>query len=199
MIPVNPMPEPANFDSNVRQPGNKWLAKPKNANVKPSHYKNYWTRCISDLADLYGHKCAYLAIYFDSAVGADSVDHFIPKSDPVNGKKLTYEWSNYRLSCLGENRKKNDVISPIDPFTMQPDSFFIDFSDGKIVPNKKKTFVYCLKCADAIKKLRLNDEVYCNMRKMHYLRYLKGEFTSQYMQSDSPFVWQEICRQGLKK
>lgn len=199
MIPVVKKPEPPDFDKKVRQPGKKWLANPKNANVNPSNYKNYWTKCIPELSDAYNHMCAYLAVYFDSAFGADSVDHFVPKSDPVDGKRLAYEWDNYRLSCLGENRKKNDKISPIDPFTMQPESFFIDFSDGKIVPNKNKPFAYVLKCVDAIKKLKLNEEVYCKMRKNHYLRYLKGDFTSQYMQSDSPFVWSEICRQGLKK
>ncbi|WP_294114433.1 hypothetical protein [uncultured Fibrobacter sp.] len=199
MIPVKQMPEPPDFDEKVRKPGNKWLADPINANVNPSKYKNFWTRCLPDLAEAYGHMCAYLAIYFDPAFGADSVDHFIPKSDPIKGKSLTYEWSNYRLSCLGENRKKNVSISPIDPFTMEPESFFIDFSDGHVFPNPAKDANYQQDCKDAIIALNLNNPINCKMRKSCYLRYLKGEWTELGMQRESPFVWQEICRQGLKK
>lgn len=199
MIPVKPTPEPPDFDKKVRQPGKKWLANPKNANVNPSNYKNYWTKCIPDLASSYNHMCAYLAECFPSAFGADSVDHFVPKSDPINGKNLAYEWSNYRLSSIGANRKKNNKISPIDPFTMQPDSFFIDFSDGHIFPNPAKTKDYKNDCLVAIDVLLLNMKVFCDMRLSRFNDYVLYDLPDAYMRKYSPFVWSEICRQGLKK
>ena len=47
MIPVRCAPEPANFDAEVRQPGNAWLRN--NPNAKPSKFEPYWTKCIPDL------------------------------------------------------------------------------------------------------------------------------------------------------
>ncbi|PWJ59153.1 MULTISPECIES: hypothetical protein [unclassified Fibrobacter] len=202
MIPVTPKPEPSDFDEKVRQPGKKWLAKPQNANANPSSYENYWKECIPDLEREYDQICAYLGIFLERGKGSVSVDHFIPKSDPVMGKNLTYEWSNYRLCCRQVNSKKNEKILHLDPFTMQPNSFFINFSDGCIFANPQNKIDdedYFNNCEDAIIKLKLNDKEFCCMRKTHYEDYILYNLPDAYMQKYSPFVWQEICRQGLKK
>ena len=198
MIPVRRAPEPANFDAEVRQPGNAWLRN--NPNAKPSKFEPYWTKCIPDLALAYNHICAYLAIYFDRPLGADSVDHFIPKSNSAIGRQMTYEWDNYRLSCIGKNRKKGTKILPIDPFTMQPESFFIDFSDGRIYVNPAKTPKnYRDDCDEAIKILKLDEQECREMRKNDFDLYIQGHVDAVYMQNHAPFVWQEICRQGLQR
>ena len=197
MIPVRCAPEPANFDAEVRQPGNAWLRN--NPNAKPSKFEPYWTKCIPDLALAYNHVCAYLAIYFDRPLGADSVDHFIPKSDVRRGRLLAYEWDNYRLSCIGGNRKKGTKILPIDPFTMQPESFFIDFSDGHIYVNPAKSVVYKKKCQKTIDFLKLDETECREMRKGYFDLYIQGHVDAVYMQNHAPFVWQEICRQGLQR
>lgn len=196
MIPVRRAPEPANFDADVRQPGIAWLkSHPK---AMPSKFKSFWTKCIPDLALAYNHICAYLAIYFDRPLGADSVDHFIPKSNSAIGRQMTYEWDNYRLSCIGKNRKKGTKILPIDPFTMQPESFFIDFSDGRIYPNTLKPVVYQKKCQKIIDILKLDESDCRVMRKDYFDLYIHNHVDAAYMQSHAPFVWQEICRQGLQ-
>ena len=197
MIPVRCAPEPANFDAEVRQPGNTWLQN--NPNAKPSKFEPYWTKCIPDLALAYNHICAYLAIYFDRPLGADSVDHFIPKSDLLRGRLLAYEWRNYRLCCIGENRKKGTKILPLDPFTMQPESFFIDFSDGRIYPNPAKSIVYQKKCQKTIDILKLDEQDCRGMRKNFFDLYAHGDVSANYMLHHAPFVWQEICRQGLQR
>ena len=197
MIPVAKAPEPANFDADVRQPGIAWLNSHPNA--KPSKFEPYWTKCISDLGSLYNHICAYLAISINKTLGADSVDHFIPKSNSAIGRQNTYEWDNYRLCCIGENRKKNKKILPIDPFTMQPESFFIDFSDGRIYVNPAiLPKSYRDDCDDAIKILKLDEQDCRDMRKGYYSLYAHGHVDAVYMQRNAPFVWQEICRQGLQ-
>lgn len=48
MIPVDPPPEPPDFDKKVRQPGNAWLAK--NPDPKKGT-KDYWSAFKSYLAD----------------------------------------------------------------------------------------------------------------------------------------------------
>jgi uncharacterized protein (TIGR02646 family) len=197
MIPVRRAPEPANFDAEVRQPGNAWLRN--NPNAKPSKFEPYWTKCIRDLALAYNHICAYLAIYIHRPLGADSVDHFIPKSNSTIGRQKTYEWDNYRLCCIGENRKKNKKILPIDPFTMQPESFFIDFSDGRIYVNPSiLPKSYRKDCDKTIKILKLDEQDCRDMRKGYFDLYAHGHVDPVYMQSRAPFVWQEICRQGLQ-
>lgn len=196
MIPVVPAPKPANFDVDVKIPGNNWLQNHPNA--KSSEFEPYWRNCISELADAYGHVCAYLAIYFERVLGADSVDHFVPKSDPTRGRQLAYEWDNYRLCCIGENRRKNRGLSPIDPFTMQPQSFFIDFKDGRIYPNPALPQSYQDDCDEAIRVLKLDEPECREMRKNFFSDYAKGDVSPAYMQRRAPFVWQEICRQGLR-
>lgn len=46
-------------------------------------------------------------------LGSHSTDHFIAKSSNTG---QAYEWSNYRLSCLGANRSKNRFDDVLDPF-----------------------------------------------------------------------------------
>lgn len=198
MIPVAKAFEPKNFDAEVRQPGNEWLNNHPKA--RPSKFKSYWTKCIPDLMTEYNCICAYLAIYIDETSGAASVDHFIPKSNSAKGRQMTYEWDNYRLCCIGENRKKNKKILPIDPFTMQPESFFIDFSDGHIYVNPAKTPKnYRDDCDEAIKILKLDEQECREMRKNDFDLYIQGHVDAVYMQNHAPFVWQEICRQGLQR
>lgn len=198
MIPVKLQIEPADFDEKVRKPGNAWLQAHPDVEDS-SKYKNFWTACLGEMANLYGHTCAYLAIYFDSVYGADSVDHFIPKSDPINGKKLTYEWSNYRFCCLGENRKKRTKVPPLDPFDsfMKQDSFFINFADGSIYPNPGYDEIYKQKCLDTIEALQLDRPDCRNMRKRRFEKYASGTVSIKDLEEDAPFIYQEVIRQGL--
>lgn len=197
MIPVKLQIEPADFDTTVRKPGNAWLLS--NPGVKPSRYKNFWKYCLKDLASLYGHFCAYLAIYIEPATGAESVDHFVPKSDPVNGAKLAYEWNNYRLCGLGENRKKRTSIPPLDPCdpNMKPDSFFINFGDGSIYPNPAFDVAYRKKCQDTIDALKLDGSDCREMRKRRFEKYARGIVSIADLKEDAPFIYQEVVRQGL--
>lgn len=108
MIPVKLQPEPDDFDKKVRQPGQTWLADhgiaPDAPPPKAADLPNYWIRSNKQLWDAYSGVCAYLAIYFEWVTGAATTDHFVAKSKHAGD---AYEWVNYRLSCLGPNRKKH--------------------------------------------------------------------------------------------
>jgi len=88
MLKFNPPPEPADFDTKTRQPGNDWLTKNLNDKKRP---KDYWSNFKSNLADGFGNLCGYSAMY--EPVG--TVDHYLSCE---NHQNLAYEWSNYRFS-----------------------------------------------------------------------------------------------------
>ena len=197
MIPVRLQPEPADFDAKVRQPGLKWLASkgiashgplPKGTKLEP-----YWSHSNKSLWDAYGGVCAYLAIYFERVTGAGSTDHFVAKSRDAG---QAYEWRNYRLSCLGANRNKNQYDDVLDPIGLMPGTFELNLVSGGISVRKGLALEAALLAEKTIRRLKLDSPEHTQMRQRHYGRYLKGR-DSQTLQELSPFVWYEAHRQGL--
>lgn len=190
MIPVVPQPEPDVFDEKVRKPGNDFLR------VRPADktdFQPFWHNIEKELWEAYDGICSYFSIYFELADGASSVDHFIPKSQV---KELAYEWSNYRLACLGANRKKH-LKQVLDPFEVEKDSFFINFVDGEISVSDEKSESYQELCEKTIVALNLNSSALKSMRIKHFSNYINKEVSLQYLKTHSPFVYNEIIRQGL--
>lgn len=198
MIPVTPAKEPDVFNAGARQPGQKWLAdngidasKPP---PKPSALPAYWQRASRELWDAYNGVCAYLCIFFDFPLGAHSTEHFVAKSRMAG---LAYEWSNYRLSCLGANRRKNRFDDVLDPFEIEPDTFVLNLASGEIKPNSDKPPHIQKKAQTTIERLGLDDPEMNNMRARHYEDLLRDDISATYLQSHSPFVWYEAQKQGL--
>ena len=198
MIPVILQPEPANFDAEVRQRGRAWLgaqgialhAPPPQASKLP----NYWSSLNKQLWEAYSGVCAYLAIFFEWGTGTASTDHFIAKS--MNAGKA-YEWSNYRLSCLGPNRNKNRFDDVLDPIGLAPNTFVINFASGKIAPNKAMSPALRTAARKTIGRLKLNSPDNKKMRAQHFEFYRAGDCSLNFLQRNSPFVHAEIVRQGL--
>lgn len=197
MIPVTLQTEPSDFDVNVRQPGHAWLvANAISLNAAPpapSKLPRYWSKSNKQLWDLYGGICAYLAIYFEWVTGASSTDHFVAKSRNAGD---AYEWSNYRLSCLGPNRNKREFADVLDPIGLQPETFLLNLSTGNIniasglTPSEKDL------ARKTIQRLKLNSAEHKKMRARHFTRYLRGK-DEVALKELSPFVWYEARRQGL--
>lgn len=203
MIPVQEKKEPDSFDAKVRKPGLAWLTakgiplegpKPKKVKLEP-----YWTKCLGDLHTEYDGVCAYLCVYIERVLGAASVDHFVAKS-PKPG--LAYEWSNYRLACLGENRKKG-VKDVLDPFTLKPETFLLELTTGRIYPNPSLNPPQREAAKKTIAALGLDEE---DVRALRYRRYsdylaIRGAQPNPELEKclrrDSPFLWYEAQRQGL--
>jgi uncharacterized protein (TIGR02646 family) len=197
MIPVILQPEPADFDEKVQKPGLKWLVKnkiPLNASPpKASDLPNYWTRSNKQLWDAYFGVCAYLSIFFEWVTGAASTDHFVAKSKHA-GK--AYEWSNYRLSCLGPNRNKGKFDDVLDPFELKADTFELNLLSGEIRPNRALSSKEKQIARKTIKRLKLDSPEHNQMRARHFYRYQRGK-DAQALKELSPFVWYEAQRQGL--
>ncbi len=105
MIPVRRIPEPTNFDEDVRQPGQKWLA----ANPGAKRPRDFWSKFRAELADGFSNLCGYTAMH--EPVG--TVDHFKSyKSNPGQA----YEWSNYRFAAqwINSSKQTKEVLDPHD-------------------------------------------------------------------------------------
>lgn len=197
MIPVTPKPEPEDFDTNVRQPGHQWLANygiPLNSvPPKARDLPNYWTRCGQQLWNSYEQTCAYLAIHFELVTGAASTDHFVAKSRHAGD---AYEWSNYRLSALGPNRKKRDFNDVLDPFTLQAETFVLNLTTGQISPSPTLSASESASAQATIDRLDLDSPEHNEMRARHFRLYLSHR-TESILRLLSPFVWSEARRQNL--
>lgn len=94
MIPLQLMPEPQNFDLNVRQKGALFLNKVPNPNYKDFVGKDYWRKAAKELYSSYRSICAYSCIYLPTSPGV--VDHFYLKrnilNSPMNGVIIGYVW-----------------------------------------------------------------------------------------------------------
>lgn len=198
MIPVILQPEPAGFDAEVRQRGHAWLVAQgialNTAPPKASKLPTYWSRSNKQLWEAYSGVCAYLAIFFEWGTGAASTDHFIAKSQNAGD---AYEWSNYRLSCLGPNRNKNKFDDVLDPIGLTPNTFVINFASGKIAPNPALSPAQKAAARKTIRRLKLDSPDNNKMRTQHYKEYLEGDCSLNFLQRKSPFVHAEIVRQGL--
>lgn len=199
MIPVKPQPEPASFHAKVRQKGKRWLTShrlPQAGGIAPSgpELEPYWRDCLDELHAAYGGICAYVCVYIPYVVGGRSVDHFVPKSQDLAG---AYEWGNYRLACSHVNGCKGDATDVLDPFDLAPDTFRIELVSGRIYVNPALQGASLHEATTTIERLKLDSPLCRSLRTEHLDEYLDGKFPEQAMRHKSPFLWQELKRQGV--
>ncbi len=197
MIKVIPAPEPSDFDAKVRKKGLDYL---RTAGIDPDSiapegfvFKPFWRDILDNLYSDYNGVCAYLAIFFERVAGTTSADHYLAKSKTL--ARDAYEWSNYRLSSIGANRKKN-THEVLDPFDIEDDWFFLDLVTGAIHPNPA-IVERQHDLENTIKKLGLDDGDIKAMRARHWLNYIQHDISERHLRRHSPFVWKEAMRQGL--
>ncbi len=192
MIPVAPKRAPRDFARKVRQPGLADLAARGISLNSPApkgfKFKACWSESQEQLWQAYAGTCAYLAIYFDYPTGASSTDHFVPKSQHPD---LAYEWSNFRLSCLGPNRRKG-TQAILDPFTLPSETFHLVLSSGEIKPASPSNQA----AIDTIRILDLDSPGHRQMRQKHWQQYTRHKDPATLLEL-SPFVHFEAKRQGL--
>ena len=139
--------------------------------------------------------CAYLSIFFEWSTGAGSTDHYVAKSKKAGA---AYEWSNYRLSCLGPNRNKHKFDDVLDPIGLDPETFVINFGSGKVTPNPGLEASQKKSALKTIRRLKLDSPENNKMRARHYSNYVSGDCTLDFVSRNSPFVHAEIVRQRLE-
>jgi len=147
-----------------------------------------------ELWEAYSGICAYLCVYFEWRLGAHSTDHFVAKSRNAG---LAYEWSNYRLSCLGANRNKNRFDDILDPFDIEPDTFVLNLVSGAVKPNPRKPEHIRERARATINRLRLDEPEANEMRARNFQEYMENHVSSEHLNGHSPFVWHEARRQDL--
>jgi uncharacterized protein (TIGR02646 family) len=198
MIPVALRPEPPDFDKQVRQKGYAWLRKKKIAlsSAPPKGLKlpNYWSKCNEQLWEAYSGVCAYLSIYFSYCLGA-TADHFIAKSGKAGD---AYEWSNFRLACWGANNRKNRFDDVLDPIGLPRHTFVLNLASGLIMPNPSLSGANRDAARKTIDRLQLDSPRNNEMRAKHFYRYQNKDWSLKCLREESPFVYEEVMRQGLK-
>ena len=213
MIPVTPAPEPATFDSKVRQPGLRAIAElagaqpdpPRTAGrpykkiaasrdkIPPDMFPPYWRKVRDDLMESYYQICAYLCLRINGSTGVPSVDHAIAKSQRWD---LVYEWSNYRLACLRMNARKGAAACVLDPFDVKEGWFALELVELQVVPGSGLSDEVIGAVEDTIERLRLNDHTCCENRKEYAEAYRKGDVSFCYLTRHAPFVARELRRQN---
>ena len=197
MIPVQPAPEPAEFDQKVRRSGLAWLAQkglptdgplPANTDVSP-----YWRACLPELYRAYRGICAYVAMEIPPVTGAPSADHFVAKSKDAS---RIYEWLNYRLASAKMNSRKRDFEDVLDPFEVPAEVFHLDLATGAIRPNPALGQELTEQAQATIERLDLDDQE-CRSRRVDWFEeYRSRHIDEDYLRRKSPFVWHEAVRQG---
>jgi uncharacterized protein (TIGR02646 family) len=198
MIPVRLQPKPAQFDELVQRPGMEWMQQNGIQLDQPlekgTTLPNYWVRVLADLWSIYGSVCAYYAFRFERASGAQSTDHFAAKSKIP---RKAYEWENLRLACLEANRQKHQHDDVLDPMEIEPDTFRLELSEGRIFPNPEKGVETQERAAITIKRLELDDPTLERLRERHFRLFRGGEMSNKMLLEENPFVYAEALRQGL--
>ena len=187
MIRVTPPQEPGNFDAECRQPGNSWLAA--HSTGRP---RDYWTPFKGQLADGFGQRCGYSAMY--EPVG--TVDHY---RSAKQQRSLAYEWSNYRFSAQWINSSKQTADNAVlDPFEVQDDWFEILLPSLQLVLNEAAIPAGQLaKARLTLEKLHLrDDERVIRQRREWYRMYQAGELTLAGLRKKAPQIARAVEKLG---
>jgi len=192
VIGVALQPEPNNFDSDVRVPGNRLLQR--HQNITGRKIKSYWKNISHDLHAAYQGICSYSCMYI---MPPGSVDHFLPKTQYPD---LSYEWSNYRLASQRVNQHKSDSTDVIDPFNVQPGWFVLDFPSCLVRPSEGLPDLITEQIENTISALKLNDDdTLVQERCDIMLMYAEGIVEIGFLSRRYPFLALEIERQNIQE
>ena len=199
MIPVTPAPEPPGFNAQVRVPGNLFLAPHPQPTSNQWRHHDYWRSALTDLHTAYRGICSYCSSSTprspSGAQEGSSVDHFVPKSVVPS---QAYEWGNFRLSRPSLNNYKDDNQDVLDPFTLQPGWFHLNFTTFLIQPNPAILLADRARVSATISRLRLNaDSRYVNERLQIVRAYCLGSATFDQLLRTYPFIASEMTRQDF--
>jgi hypothetical protein len=194
VIRVAVRPKPVDFDQRVRIPGRRFLAGCPNPTQKQWKNHSLWRRILRALHSAYGGVCGYSCHWIPYDTGADTVEHFKPKS---KYPKLAYQWKSYRLVCQLLNGRKKDDEGILDPFLLKNGWFVIDFPALLVKPApglRKRLNELVTRTRDV---LGLNDDGTCMMMRQQFVEDFRlGEITFTHLEKRAPFLAIEMRKQG---
>jgi hypothetical protein len=221
VIRVVPAAEPPSFDEHVRKRGKdaitSLLGKPvkgkrgrkpqktyaREEDIPSGSFPRLWLEpreadgksTLDDMMDLYGRRCAYLAMLIAHATGSPTVDHLIPQS---RDWRLVYEWSNYRLSAACVNAAKG-VLEVVDPFEVEEGWFELNFATFHVLRGPRAPKAQHAKIDRTLPLLNRRD--CCRQREDYVKRYQLGPgnegYDLAYLEHIAPFIASELRRQGM--
>ena len=190
MIHFSSVPEPPNFNSRVRVPGNAWLVANRNAK-RP---RDFWSPFKGDLATGFGDLCAYSALYEPSG----TVDHFVSWDED---RSKAYEWDNYRFSSAWINSSKQNVHSSklLDPFTVENGWFEIILPSLQLTVTDSVPSGLRARAEYTLKRLHLiHDERVLRQRSRWYDMYQCGDLTLNGLGKVAPLIAAAVRKAGLQ-
>ncbi|MFC2170544.1 hypothetical protein ACFLQJ_01035 [Calditrichota bacterium] len=185
MINFKRSPEPDDFDSEVRKPGNKWLEENLNSpeNKRPRPYWNeYEHKYVIKLKHAFKNLCAYSCMFLHDG----QVDHFI--SVKLDKSKI-YEWDNYRYATGWINGKKLNLTGFLDPFEVQDGWFEVHIPSLQLIITDSIPHNFRAKAENTIQKLGLQkDKRIIDQRENHLKSYLEKKISFEALMEYAPLV-----------
>lgn len=178
----------------VRKPDGSTIEEliTREVDLPSSEFHPYWTAALDDLMAAYDEVCAYSCFRIHRITGAQSVDHFAPRSRAWD---RVYTWSNYRLACSRLNARKRDFTDVLDPFEVRTGWFRLELVGFQVLPGLSLRGDVAQRVRDTIERLGLGDADMRGAREEHAERYWCGEVSLRVLQEESPFVAFELARQ----
>ncbi|MFZ4554980.1 MAG: hypothetical protein ACOYN8_01190 [Pseudanabaena sp.] len=188
MIHFDRVPEPPDFEREVRQKGEDWLAKhPDNKRLT-----NLWSPFKKYLADGFLNLCGYSAMF--EPIG--TVDHYISCD---SDRTKAYDWNNYRFASGWLNSSKQNLDDRVfDPFEVQNGWFEVELRTFRLVPQLDKIpNNEWEKAKLTLEKLHLdNDERVVRQRREWYRMYDSGELSLDGLEKKAPLVARAIRKRA---
>jgi len=124
-----------------------------------------------------------------------TVDHYQPKS---LRPEVAYEWNNYRLAYDKVNQYKAEHTDVLDPFTIQPGWFVLDFANFLVKPSNGLPLKVDAQVRASISRLRLNrDDALVQLRFSVVREYATGHIDLDFVKRYYPFIAYELERQSI--
>ncbi|WP_437758002.1 hypothetical protein [Sorangium sp. So ce1389] len=190
MISFERAPEPADFDVNVRQPGQRWLAK-GGARRMPS----YWRRAARDLQAAFKGLCGYTAMWLSTP---GTVDHFVSRDEDPG---LAYEWTNFRYATASINSSKSALRSDqvLDPFEVGDGWFEVILPSCQMVLTDRCPPEFRDRAQTMLKRLKLGDgESIVSFRQEWYRMYREQGLSLEELARKAPLLARAVRKQGAQ-
>lgn len=184
MIHFDSVPEPPDFDREVRQKGEDWLGK----NPDKKRPRDFWSPFRKHLADGFQNLCGYSAMF--EPIG--TVDHYISCHQD---RTKAYDWANYRFASAWINSSKRTDDQILDPFEVGEEWFEVELLTFSLVPQIEKI------PSSEIEKVKqtqrkLNNEVIVRQRREWYRTYADGEISLEGLEKKAPLVARAIQKRA---
>jgi len=190
MIRVKRVPEPNDFEQQVRKNGNDWIRK----NPDNTNYPSYWSDFRPALAEGFENLCGYAAMWLPPYQG--HVDHFIAQKE---ASELVYEWNNYRYISPTLNSAKKPGGKWLDPYEVQDNWFELDLItlELRLTDNIPDDILPIVEVT--LERLKLRDgTAIIRQREAWYQMYQEG-LPIETLRKKAPLIAQAIERQDEKQ